>query len=203
MKGIYLISNTIDNRVYIGSAIDLHRRLYHHKYYLKKGKHHNIHLQRFYDKYGLKCLIFEVIEEVGDENKLIEREQYFIDLYPNKFNINPIAGNSLGRPCSKETRLKISNSLKKANLKGIPKSEATRQKMKKPKTKEHTLKIKAAQANTRKKVYQYSLEKELINIHQSILDAVRDTGVGRRDISANCNGRQRTAKGFIWSFKQL
>ena len=33
--GIYMITNTIDNKRYIGKSIDLKRRLRKHKYYLE------------------------------------------------------------------------------------------------------------------------------------------------------------------------
>lgn len=200
MTGIYIILNNIDNRVYVGSAVNLDTRLYHHKRDLKRGKHHNEHLQNFYNKYGDDALSFEVLETITDKNILIEREQYYIDKYPNKFNICLVAGNSLNRKCSEETKLKISKSLKRANLKGIPKSEKTKLKMRKPKSIEHTKKIKEAQKKVIKKVYQFSLENKYIAFFESVSEASRQTGISRRDISANCNNRQKSAHGFRWSF---
>ena len=57
--GIYMITNTIDNKRYIGKSIDLKRRIRKHKYYLSNETHHNIHLQRAYNKYGLEYFKFE------------------------------------------------------------------------------------------------------------------------------------------------
>lgn len=47
-----------------------------------------------------------------------------MDKYPNKFNVQPIAGSSLGVVCSQETRAKMS----KSGL-GIAKSKEARMKM--------------------------------------------------------------------------
>lgn len=112
ISGIYKITNIINNKVYIGSAIKLKQRFYHHKYYLNKHKHKNKYLQLSWSKYGSDNFKFEIVEYC-EVNRLIEREQYWIDklkCYDRKigYNINPIAGSSLGKPCSKETKLKIS-----------------------------------------------------------------------------------------------
>lgn len=202
MKGIYIIKNNINDKVYIGSTKNVKRRFYHHKYNLKKNKHSNPRLQKFYNKYGISSLEFKMLEIVEIDDDLLPREQYYLNKYKSKFNIDTIAGSSLGRKCSKETRIKISKKLKAANLKGRKKSEITKERMRKPKTKEHALKIKEAQKYTRKKVYQYSLNLELLNIFESVSEAGRITNIGRRDISANCNNRQKTAKGYIWSFTE-
>jgi len=84
---VYKISNIIDNRVYIGSTINLHKRWNEHKRDLLKNKHQNIHLQRFVNKYGLDKLNFSVIETVIDDNILLNREQYYMNITENKFNI--------------------------------------------------------------------------------------------------------------------
>lgn len=87
MGYIYKISNVIDNRIYIGSTISIHRRWNEHKRKLLNGEHENIHLQRFVDKYGFDILTFEIIEEVENDIILI-REQYYLDNNDNKFNIS-------------------------------------------------------------------------------------------------------------------
>lgn len=44
---VYIISNSIDNRIYIGSSVNVKSRLTGHKKDLIKGSHHNSHLQNF------------------------------------------------------------------------------------------------------------------------------------------------------------
>jgi predicted GIY-YIG superfamily endonuclease len=80
--GIYKILNTNTNKIYIGSSNDIERRFKEHLYLLKNNKHHSTKLQRSYNKTKDKNVFkFEIIEEVQDESKLKEREQYYIDLY--------------------------------------------------------------------------------------------------------------------------
>ena len=99
-SGIYIIKNTINDKVYIGSAVCLKQRFIEHKNQFKKQVH-NVRFQNFVNKYGFNTLIFEVIEYVNDKGKLIEREQYWIDCYESwkskkGFNICKIAGSTLG-----------------------------------------------------------------------------------------------------------
>lgn len=107
MGYVYKISNSIDDRVYIGSTIYLNKRWLEHKRKLSKDKHENIHLQRFVNKYGLECLSFDIIEEVNNDVVLI-REQYYLNNIINKFNI---AVNSsapmMGKHHTKESLEKI------------------------------------------------------------------------------------------------
>lgn len=109
---IYLIRNILNNKCYVGSAVDFDRRKTHHKSLLNKGKHHSIHLQRAWDKAGENNFIFEIIETVIGKSKLIEREQYYLDLYKtynykNGYNICKIAGSTLGYKMSEKTKDKM------------------------------------------------------------------------------------------------
>lgn len=73
MGYIYKITNTINNKVYIGQTIrnPLLRKEEHFNN-LKNGIHHNSHLQHSFNKYG-DVFKFEVIETCPDD-KLNERE---------------------------------------------------------------------------------------------------------------------------------
>jgi group I intron endonuclease len=107
-SGIYQIRNTENDKIYIGSAVNVSRRKSKHFSTLKRKVHRNIHLQRSYDKHGERCFIFEVLEYVEDKQDLIRREQYWIDLKNPEYNIARIAGSCLGTKRSKETCRKIS-----------------------------------------------------------------------------------------------
>jgi len=129
IHSIYKITNIINNKIYIGSAIDTYNRFSKHKSQLNKNKHHNSYLQNSWNKYGEQNFKFEIIEYITDKNKLIEREQYWIDLTKSSnreygYNINPIANSQLGRKLSEESRKKISD-----KNKGRIVSEETRQKL--------------------------------------------------------------------------
>ncbi len=97
MLGIYQIKAKHNNKVYIGSSNNLQYRKSCHFSRLKRNVHHSPHLQSVYNKYGKENLEFSIIEELFDENDLISKEQYYLDLhqsYNRKFgyNICKIAG---------------------------------------------------------------------------------------------------------------
>ena len=115
-------------RIYIGSAVSISDRKRRHLYYLRLNKHHSRKLQLHYNKYGESDLAFTILELCFPEF-LTAREQYFINKKQPYFNINPIAGSSLGskrsivakrknaeahigRKHSEETRIKISQAIK-------------------------------------------------------------------------------------------
>jgi len=106
-SGIYQIINTVNNNIYIGSALNLYRRRYEHFRNLKKNIHDNIILQQSYNKHGKKSFIFKVILLCDKEN-LILYEQKCLDKFNPRYNICKIAGSCLGRLASKETRKKMS-----------------------------------------------------------------------------------------------
>lgn len=112
MKGIYAIKNKLTNFMYVGSSINVNRRFITHKSLLKHNKHTSIYLQRGYNKYGIDNFEFYILEEVLENDLLEIREQYWIDISKNLYNLCKIAGNKSGFKHSKETKLKISNSNK-------------------------------------------------------------------------------------------
>lgn len=78
ISGIYKITNTVNGKFYIGSSKNIKRRWLEHKNQLQENRHANDHLQRSWNKYGADCFCFEIIEEC-EEERLLEREQYYID----------------------------------------------------------------------------------------------------------------------------
>jgi group I intron endonuclease len=84
LSSIYKIDCIPENRVYVGSSINTPRRWSEHRRKLNKGIHRNIELQIDWDCYGDESFVFTVIETT---DKLIEREQYWINYYPNNYNI--------------------------------------------------------------------------------------------------------------------
>lgn len=98
-SGVYCIKNTINEKIYIGSAVNFYQRYLQHKHTLLNNKH-NKRLQNFVNKYGIDCLYMNIIE-ICDVSLLLEKEQYWIDKFQSYekelgFNICPIAGSSLG-----------------------------------------------------------------------------------------------------------
>ena len=111
-SGIYIIRNSINHRVYVGSAVLLSKRERAHINALLSQSHHNKPLQAFVNKYGCDCLSFSVLEYC-DQDRLIEREQYWIDYYQcynylSGFNVRPTAGSNKGFRFSEESKMKMS-----------------------------------------------------------------------------------------------
>jgi group I intron endonuclease len=134
-KGIYKITNIINNKFYIGSAKNIVNRWYLHKIALENGKG-NRYFQNAWNKYGINSFKLDIIELVQDESLLLEREQFYLDLlkpYDRNigYNILKIAGSPLGTIMSAESKQKISDKLKGANhpLFGKRMSEETKQKI--------------------------------------------------------------------------
>lgn len=75
-SGIYKIVNKLNNKYYLGSSKNFHVRKLKHFNELRKGKHHNIYLQRAFNKYGEENFEFIILEEC--ENTF-EREQELLN----------------------------------------------------------------------------------------------------------------------------
>jgi group I intron endonuclease len=93
--GIYCIKNLINNKIYIGSSINLKKRITTHKWLLNKNNHFNKYLQNSWDKYGEINFSFTIIKTLYVKNELLLRkyEEYYIKslkaLYNEwGFNIN-------------------------------------------------------------------------------------------------------------------
>lgn len=107
LTGIYKIqSQCKPERIYIGSAVNIHKRWLYHLEDLKGNRHHSKKLQRHYNKYGKDDLRFSVL--IGcDKDDLIKTEQYYIDVYNPYFNGSPTAGSTLGNKMSEEAKAKM------------------------------------------------------------------------------------------------
>lgn len=89
IKSIYIIKNKINDKVYVGQAINPHRRFIQH---LCNGKQlldsYPIHLA--INKYGKGNFYFEILEENVENYN--ERERYWIKFYncisPNGYNLS-------------------------------------------------------------------------------------------------------------------
>ena len=134
IHAIYAIENFINNKIYIGSAINVKSRFRQHRSDLNLNKHYNSLLQRAWNKYGERSFKFIILEEVKNQKDLVIREQYWINRFSSNerilgYNIREIAASNLGTVRSAETRAKISAS-KKGRRKGIPHSEERKKNIK-------------------------------------------------------------------------
>ena len=107
--GVYVIKNIVNDKLYVGSSIDIDHRYRVHISNLNNNKHENCHLQYSFNKYGKANFIFYIIEQCK-EPILRKREQYYIDTLNTLdrvigYNIRP---DTYCKTFSEETRKKLS-----------------------------------------------------------------------------------------------
>lgn len=129
-SGIYQITNKANGEFYIGSARSFEQRCYGHAKSLRKNKHHNIRLQRSWNKYGEESFEFKELLSC-DTKDLIMYEQICIDGLKPEYNIAKIAGSCLGTKRADEVKVRQSAARKGEGnpMYGRKHSEETKRKM--------------------------------------------------------------------------
>ena len=78
---IYKITNSINNKVYIGQSVrPIEQRFHRHIQDAESGRL-DTHLARAIRKYGKENFIIEEVEKIEDPKELTEREKYWINYY--------------------------------------------------------------------------------------------------------------------------
>jgi group I intron endonuclease len=106
--GIYCITNSINNKIYIGSSKNIYHRLKRHYSELTRGTHANKYLQNSYLKHGSSNFNVSILEEVLYED-LQQKEQHYIDTLKPDYNITLEV---IRNTPSLKSRMKISATLK-------------------------------------------------------------------------------------------
>jgi group I intron endonuclease len=209
-SGIYKITNTINGKVYIGSAIDIKQRFRTHKHLLKNNKHFNNHLQASWNKHKEYAFTFEVLEYcLLVREDLINKEQYYIDLLeccnPLKgYNKKPHASSSLGIKISAQGRLNMSigQKGKKQSREAVERRAA--------KMRGHTFNkgikrtpefCKRVAEFHSKPVLQYTLKGKFIKEFYSIKDAAESLNIRASGISAVCKGKRTKCGDYCFLYK--
>jgi len=87
--GIYAIRCIINDRIYIGSSVDIKGRWEQHCFELKKGIKQNKDFQKDFKLYGFSAFEFKIVylfENKVNRNTVYEMEQYFINKLDNIYN---------------------------------------------------------------------------------------------------------------------
>lgn len=223
---IYKITCKVNNKVYIGQTIQkLQDRLYHHfKDAINNG--YDYALANAIRKYGKDNFYIEEIEKYSCKTKkelkkiLDEAEKKYIEIYDsysNGYNSTLGGDGTLGYNLSDEHKRKISN-----KLKGHKHTEETKkkisQKQKGKKLRPETInKLKEARAKQvfteeyyrnlrdsmkkfRKKVAQYTLSGDLVNIYDSLTEASFKTGISDSSIGMVCTNKRQSGGGYYWMY---
>lgn len=109
MKAIIYQLISPSNKSYIGSTkTSLEKRLSIHSSYLNKGNHTNKRLQGAFNKYeSFTTIILEEFDYISNK-EVIDKEQYYLDLYKPEYNI---CKKAYTNEMSIKTREKIKNTL--------------------------------------------------------------------------------------------
>ena len=208
-NGVYIIRNTVNNKIYIGSSASkggIKERIRHHKSALKHNRHANDYMQKAYNKHGHEAFTYEILEECIPE-ECLKREQYYLDLYKsydpaNGYNMCCKAGNTLGRRHSAEARKKITQNRQY----GVPHNKG--QKI----SRELSRKLSRAQKNsTKTQQHITTLNKNKrkpvvgINLRTGDILELEHAGADERftkgGINMCCRGKIQHYKGFKWTYK--
>lgn len=220
MIGIYKITNKINGKSYIGQSIHIEKRWKEHK----SMQHYDDYKTTLYSafrKYGIENFTFKVLVQCGKED-LDDLEKYYIkkyDTFKNGYNMNrggqkcnpthskeqhrKIGLKHKGKRNSKETRNKISQSLKLYYSKYGVSEEKRRKISETSKNRKMSLEAKEKISNkVSKKIYQYDLQGNLINSYKNAREANKMTNINYANISSCCNGKRNKAGNYYWSFER-
>jgi len=175
--GIYMVTNTVNQKIYIGQSIDIDRRWNQHRY--GKG---SIILRNAINKYGINNFKFEVVEAVDSRELskneitelLVELEQKWLDCEKPYLKENGYNQQSEAKP-------------------NIP--------IKRPEGYGELIsKIKIDNNHCGKTVFQFDLNGELIKEWKSAAQIERVLGYHAENISSCCLKKQKSSNGYIWIF---
>ena len=80
-SGVYVITNTVNFKVYVGSSKDVLRRITSHRSDLRRGISRNKNLQKDYDKYGEKIFTYKYCFNCMNKEERYIFEEKFISLF--------------------------------------------------------------------------------------------------------------------------
>jgi len=119
--GIYRWTRLNTNKSYVGSSINLGRRLrnYFNPSFIAHSSRKNMVINKALIKYGYENFKLEILEYC-DRKDTIKREQYYLDYLKPKYNVLKLAAAlAAGYKHSKETLVKISKNLANINKKKV------------------------------------------------------------------------------------
>ncbi len=199
-SGIYKFTNLVNNKIYIGQAVDLFQRWCSHK-----GCYDDCYIHRAIKKHGWNNFRFEVLETC-EKDKLIEREQHYLDFYKSYdrkigYNIRRFADTKYGYSHSEKTKRKIS--LTKTGRKATPEERKRRSefsKLRKPSSKF----FERAITSKYKTVYQFNLNNEIVNRWESAKKVHETLDIKYGTLIAHCKSlAKKPLHNYRWRYTEI
>lgn len=125
LSGVYIIFNSVNNKVYVGQTECFYRRCsqYIYDFETRAIGHLNDYLYRAIKKVGIDNFDFIPVEFIEDKSKLIERERFWIEQFRSterNFGYNlRIDDERSGLITNPETSRKMSENLKRQWASGV------------------------------------------------------------------------------------
>lgn len=114
--GVYVFINNITKELYVGSSINLTKRMVNYYYHINSDKNSKSVIIKAIKKYGLENFSLGIKEFCEQNPKTcLKLEQIWINYYKPKYNVLKTAGSSYGYKHSIETINKLKENLSKEN----------------------------------------------------------------------------------------
>lgn len=185
VPAIYKITNTVNQKIYIGSTKFFYNRFSNYKSIKGESAAAGKLLVAAIRKYGLEKFEFEIVE-IPKEDERFDREQYWIDLLkpftPIGYNL---AKNTLRIPYVKKSAFKKEEYREKRRQIALKYSEQTRERASRP---------------------VYRINKETLEIEEeypSALEADRKLGISLNSVNKVCRNEKNhhATAGSYWCYK--
>lgn len=219
--GIYVIRNLVNNKVYVGKAINIHRRIKQHVTALNtKSKDENIHLINAWHKYGRENFDYYVAEylnlsdykNINEVQEALKKKElaWMIKLksLDRNFGYNLRQDSEGGMIPSEETRKRLSDANKK-RFEDLKEREKIGKKAKEfwkenPDVKKQ-MKKKVAQSLQKYRYGKFTKDTDkLIKIYQTSQDILEENpDYYLQAIKGCCQGTKSSYKGFKWHYIDL
>ena len=217
-SGIYVIQNNLNQKKYVGKAVNIYRRIKDHITALNtKNKNENRHLINSWHKYGRENFSYYVIEYLNDEDpKVLEqllkdKELYWIQTLdttnPEKgYNMRLdsegkcIVSEETREQCSIAQKQRFSNQEERTKM-----SEILKKKRKENPELWEESKVKLAYINRKYRIAKCDKQTgEIIKIYEIIKDiADENPEYYLQAIKGCCQGTKNSYKGFRWHYCDL
>lgn len=224
---IYMFTNKINGKKYIGQTVNERRRYLEHK----RGKDKaNYHLDNAIKKYGIEAFNYEILNTIIASSKegLIQQLNRWEVHYINKYNATnydygynvAVGGGAnglgkqywLGKHHTEETKKKLSKIHKGSFLSDEIKKKISIASNRMWASEEYRKKHKEGMGkyfdnpnlkhHLAKKTIQYDLDGNFVKEFESLTEAALKMNCDKALIMRVCQGKAKTAKGYKWKYKE-